>query len=444
MAINKVEYIKDSKVPDFAVAGDEKTINKTTAKTIDEDVKEGNTADLTNAQTKYLNNALNSQDNTTYETGEGEPVPPEDGTEGPEGEEGNDKKAGETEQKGAPSPGASPAEALFGTALLQSTLAMQAILNPLTALGVGIADAAAGALGVTGAALFDNDLSSRLEEANAAGEYIATIQEYIDSLNEEMGFGNTPANEPAGPGAEGPTPTEDTPIDTDLQAKLDELWAEHERLVLAGDSEGAAKIFKEITALLNPQPADKSEETPDIATTNSEAHDIADYTANVADLLAQGDNFGNLAIMNSVALAGAAASSVILAVRSLAIAAEAATIPFIGAALAAKAVAGATLCKVGAGLFTMSSGVMAIKASQEYSCGNKGQEIASALKDLNDPLAKHDSIVASQNNQEQTPETPQIPDTPTVPSGTGDNTGGSGSSGGTGSTGGASGGTSTP
>ena len=53
MAINKVEYIKDSKVPDFAVAGDEKTINKTTAKTIDEDVKEGNTADLTNAQTKY-------------------------------------------------------------------------------------------------------------------------------------------------------------------------------------------------------------------------------------------------------------------------------------------------------------------------------------------------------------------------------------------------------
>ncbi len=32
MAINKVEYIKDSKVPDFAVAGDEKTINKTTAK----------------------------------------------------------------------------------------------------------------------------------------------------------------------------------------------------------------------------------------------------------------------------------------------------------------------------------------------------------------------------------------------------------------------------
>ena len=95
MAINKVEYIKDSKVPDFAVAGDEKTINKTTAKTIDEDVKEGNTADLTNAQAKYLNNALNSQDNTTYETGEGEPVPPEDGTEGENtGVNTNKEKAG--------------------------------------------------------------------------------------------------------------------------------------------------------------------------------------------------------------------------------------------------------------------------------------------------------------------------------------------------------------
>ena len=72
MAINKVEYIKDSSTSGFAIAGDQKVINKQNAQTIEKDVEEKNTQDLTGGQKRYLNNALEGSDNTNYENAGGD------------------------------------------------------------------------------------------------------------------------------------------------------------------------------------------------------------------------------------------------------------------------------------------------------------------------------------------------------------------------------------
>ena len=45
MAINKVEYINNSSTAGFAIAGEEKVINNSSAQTIKKDVDEGNTED---------------------------------------------------------------------------------------------------------------------------------------------------------------------------------------------------------------------------------------------------------------------------------------------------------------------------------------------------------------------------------------------------------------
>lgn len=58
MAVNKVEYVRNSSTPGFAVAGDEKTITKSTANTIQKDVDQGNTEKLDQGQQKYLDSQV--------------------------------------------------------------------------------------------------------------------------------------------------------------------------------------------------------------------------------------------------------------------------------------------------------------------------------------------------------------------------------------------------
>ncbi|MGN1153947.1 MAG: hypothetical protein ACI4S3_07945, partial [Candidatus Gastranaerophilaceae bacterium] len=65
MGVKPVEYKRDSSTQGFAVAGDKKDITKTTANTIKKDVDQGNTQDLDNAQSRYLEQNID-YDNIEY------------------------------------------------------------------------------------------------------------------------------------------------------------------------------------------------------------------------------------------------------------------------------------------------------------------------------------------------------------------------------------------
>ena len=64
--VKPVEYKKDSSTIGFAIAGDQKQITKDNAVTIEKDVKQGNTNDLDNAQSKYLESQIEDVDNIEY------------------------------------------------------------------------------------------------------------------------------------------------------------------------------------------------------------------------------------------------------------------------------------------------------------------------------------------------------------------------------------------
>ena len=111
----------------------------------------------------------------------------------------------------------------------------------------------------------------------------------------------------------------------------------------------------------------------------------------------KGNDYGNIGIINTVALGICTLASTFLAIKA-----------WRGANVfnTAMAIAGAAMCTVASAVFLGASIAMGVKTAKEYSCGNKGQEIASALKELNEPLAQHDNVVANQNNQPS--ETPPV------------------------------------
>lgn len=404
MAVNKVEYINDSKTAGFAIAGDEKTINTSTAKTIEEDVKEGNTEELTKGQKKYLKYSINksSEDNTQYETTPGDDTLPPDGEGEGENPEGNEQKT----QQGGVGNSPSPASMMFGTLLLQSTMVMKEMMNPMTTLGVGIADTVAGAAAVVGASLFDSEYSNRLSEAQAAGEYIGTIEEYVQTIKEDIAAQAANLEDVTEyEDVEPEQPTE--PEVSDTAEELQNLYAELEQAQEAGDQTKIDEITARIQELEGNQeegPEETTGETQEemiarIQATNSEAHDISDYTSSVSKFLKGGNDFGSAGMMNTLALTGAIATSIMMSVKASGIATAMAALPF-GTGAAARAIAAVVLCATGSALFATASAQMAVKTAKEFSCGNKGKELEMSLQQLDEPLVEHDKIVESFAAQE--------------------------------------------
>ena len=175
MAINKIEYKYDSMTTGFASAGEEVTVKKSNAETIQKDVDDNRTEELTGPQQKYLNHCAESaSEDTDYEGGENP-----DGELGEGGEGANGPGAGE----GAQMMAQTGAAMLFGSVALEgiklNTPTMCAWVAPwFGAINLGVAEAS-----IVSAAMFDGDYSQRVSEKSAESEYAATIDETIEALN---------------------------------------------------------------------------------------------------------------------------------------------------------------------------------------------------------------------------------------------------------------------
>lgn len=402
MAINKVEYVNNSSTAGFAIAGDEKVINNSSAQTIKKDVDEGNTEDLSSGQYKFLRAALKNNDNTTYETEPGdETLPPEetstDGTDTPgateetggtgENSESNSKES-ENGNQNAPGGNKSASGSLFGVPLYAATGTLTFVMNTFTAPFVGAANIALAATGMIGAASFDNEFNHRLAEANAATEYMASVQEYIDIINMDIEALGIDQNK------EGSTETvtlellqqqlEEAQANGDQQ-RIDEITSEIEKLQTATDT----------TEETNESAEEATKELPNIeelTAHNNEAKDIHNYTSSVADFLQEGNKLGAMGTMNTSALAMSAVISTALSAKA-----------WLGVNIwtIQNSVMGSAMCKIAAGMFAGAAAIMLGKTVQEFKAGNQGNELQTSLSNLTQPLEAHSQALENLNAKEE-------------------------------------------
>lgn len=415
MAINKVEYIKDSLRAGFATAGEEVTINKSSAQTIKEDSEAGNTENLTSAQNKYLKTVMPQNDNTDYETGDSPESLPEDET---NATQDNKQKSENTTNENI-SAAASTATLMFGAALLTSGKTLSAVMNSVTAPVVGGIDVALAAASIAGVATFDSNYNARMAEKNAAGEYITTLNEYAEKISADLATNqDTTVYEEAGAeaGAAAEEATKDAEAETvSTEEQINQLTAELEQYKAEGNQEKIDEITAKIETLQNggkstegaKEKISPKDMLAQVQANNQEAHDIGGYIGNVASVLQEGTNLGALGTMNAVALAGCSAISAVLAVKA-----------YRGANIftLVQATIGAALCGTAAGIFAGSATAMGIKAANEFKCGNAGKEIQTSMNTLAAPLQQHDTLVSSlaeevKKSEETTEETTETPET---------------------------------
>ena len=434
--VKPVEYINDSTTAGFAVAGDSIEITEQNAATIEKDDKNGNLETLDNTQIKYLDK-FTENDKTDYDNAEGdENLDSVDS----ETQEENKKGNGSSAAAGAATAGTMGALA-FGAAILTNTGNLQNIMNAFTAPVVGGVDVAAAAAGLAGVLAFDKDYSKRLSEASAAGEQINAINQYYETLNQDLealnGTDDNTTYEIAS--EEG---TEETAAEEgesqDIIAILSQLYTQLDKANADNDQAKANEISGKISQietsiLAKIEESETAEETPAAATTegsegaegaegagtaagateapaepaekaeslfehlatnNSAAHEAFDTASNVSSFLKEGNNIGSIGIMNTAALAGCAAISGVLAARA-----------FTGVTIftIAQASIGAALCGAAAGVFTGAAATMGVKAANELKAGSKGNDVYSAVTNLRQPLNAHDSIVEKlQGEQKET------------------------------------------
>ncbi len=189
MAIQPVEYIKNSSTAGFAVAGDEKTITSDNANTIQKDVSQGNTKDLTVAQEKYLDSqvdydTLDYTDEEMQKSGENKID-----TKGEDGESLEEK-----DQKGGAATSVSTAAAGAAAGAMQATLlaAKVTLSDGYTALILSIIASALGAttLAFSFPSTFDSNLEERKTQTSNAENNNNIINGYVDELNTQMDFMN--------------------------------------------------------------------------------------------------------------------------------------------------------------------------------------------------------------------------------------------------------------
>lgn len=386
MAVNKVEYKLASTTTGFAEAGDSVAIKTTNAKTIQKDVEEGCTEDLSNATQRYLNIRLehsNTAEETDYE-GDGEG-----------GEEVLDENGdGEQDSKsGSGVSGGTIAGLVFGQAALAATTALHfPIMNAFTAPIVGMVDLQLAAVSLALTQSFDNEFNHRMSEAAAASEYVAELQEYEEIMNTDIETMTAALEELEATEGETEEAVEETESSeaADGAGELESLQAELEAAQAEGDEEKVAEIQAKIDAITSSL-AEGVEEAEDpieaILMNNESAHLAEDVSTDAAQFLHQGNQLGQLGAINAAQLLGSAVNSGFLAAE-----AWIGATPFIPFTIS-NAITGTVLSGVASGLFTTASALMTVKAVKEFKAAAKGQDIYSELTNMQDPLQQHDELV---------------------------------------------------
>lgn len=411
MAINKVEYIKDSSTSGFAIAGDQKVINKQNAQTIEKDVEEKNTQDLTGGQKRYLNNALEGSDNTNYENAGGDETALDnettDNTSPKHSNTGPGTKEGLTTMGslGAAGAAAGMSGMAFAFAQQQGISIAQVAMNAWAAPIIGGIDLALAAGATVGATMFDSSYSERLSEESAASEYISTIDEYIQNMDIDIQSFIDKVDE----GAETPdVPEEPEEPEADNNEKLVALQAELEEAIANGDEEKANELRAQIEEIKNGEgakvPAKNEEQiAAEVVARNSEAHDIDGYTTDVASFLSEGNVYGKFGAINATALAVCTAGSTFLSVLA-----------WRGANLfnTPLAIAGAAMCIAASATFAAATGLMTVKTVNEYKCGASGNNLMNKLSELGSKFGDHDKIAQKLVTKETSEPEPTVEESP--------------------------------
>ena len=405
MAINKVEYIKDSSTSGFAIAGDQKVINKQNAQTIEKDVEEKNTQDLTGGQKRYLNNALEGSDNTNYENAGGDETALDnettDNTSSKHSNTGPGIKEGLTTM-GSLGAAAGMSGMAFAFAQQQGISVAQVAMNAWAAPIIGGIDLALAAGATAGVAMFDSSYSERLSEESAASEYISTIDEYIQNMDIDIQSFIDKVDE----GEEAPDVPKEP--EADNNEKLVTLQAELDEAIANGDEEKANELRAQIEEIKNGEgakvPAKNEEQiAAEVVARNSEAHDIDGYTTDVASFLSEGNIYGKFGVINATALAVCTAGSTFLSVLA-----------WRGANLfnTPLAIAGAAMCIAASATFAAATGLMTAKTVNEYKCGASGNNLTNKLGVLSSKFGDHDKITQKLVTKETSESEPPVEESP--------------------------------
>lgn len=361
--VKPVEYKKDSSTTGFAVAGDQKQITKDNAVTIEKDVKQGNTNDLDNAQSKYLESQIEDVDNIEYSDDERKNVGK------------NQINTDDTENSSAGNAVGSMG-GMAALAGLQGYLGtLLAATNGWTAPIIGAAYIAEGVLTQQLVKAFDDQYESRMKQLNAKDDTNQTIQSYYDQMAADMDTMTEDAATYADLSEQKVT------ADVDRITQIGALQAQIAVYQAQGDDEKVAEIQAQIAELTKEGEADgtggKIDELQQGLETysgnNAEAVGVADSGATVAEFLGDGQQMGVLAKVSAAILTVGALTGAIIAAKGIAKSGIFSKIP---------AMIGAAICLGGMALYISAASQMNKKGSNEMDCADAGSEMQEYVNNL--------------------------------------------------------------
>lgn len=361
--VKPVEYKKDSSTTGFAIAGDQKQITKDNAVTIEKDVKQGNTNDLDNAQSKYLESQIEDVDNIEYSDDERKNVGK------------NQINTDDTENSSAGNAVGSMG-GMAALAGLQGYLGtLLAATNGWTAPIIGAAYIAEGVLTQQLVKAFDDQYESRMKQLNAKDDTNQTIQSYYDQMAADMDTMTEDAATYADLSEQKVT------ADVDRITQIGALQAQIAVYQAQGDDEKVAEIQAQIAELTKEGEADgtggKIDELQQGLETysgnNAEAVGVADSGATVAEFLGDGQQMGVLAKVSAAILTVGALTGAIIAAKGIAKSGIFSKIP---------AMIGAAICLGGMALYISAASQMNKKGSNEMDCADAGSEMQEYVNNL--------------------------------------------------------------
>ncbi len=389
--VKPVEYKKDSSTTGFAIAGDQKQITKDNAVTIEKDVKQGNTNDLDNAQSKYLESQIEDVDNIEYSDDERKNVGKNqintDDTENTNGLQTAGSMVGSALQVGTGAAASAAMSAPTGAGAVSDISTMASVGEntaaiPWMALAAGAIDLGAGAAALVAVNAFDNQYGDRMNQLEAAGDNNTTIQSYYDQMAADMD-----------------TMTEDAATYADLSER--KVTADVDRITQIGALQAQIAVYQaqgndEMVAQLQAQIAELTKEGEADETggkidelqqgletysgNNAEAVGVADSGATVAEFLGDGNQMGILGTANTALLT---ASGLLMISGTVKAAKAALQVPFLSIPVAsAIAIAGAVMMVAGNAMVLSAAYKMGSKAKDEFKCADAGSEMQDNVNNL--------------------------------------------------------------
>ena len=389
--VKPVEYKKDSSTTGFAVAGDQKQITKDNAVTIEKDVKQGNTNDLDNAQSKYLESQIEDVDNIEYSDDERKNVGKNqintDDTENTNGLQTAGSMAAATAGTTVMSVGASAgavgagAGGIAGYASLTEKAAKTAKV-PWMAIAAGAIDLGVGTMALIAVNAFDDQYGDRMNQLEAAGDNNTTIQSYYDQMAADMDTMTEDAATYADLSEQKVT------ADVDRITQIGALQAQIAVYQAQGDDEMVAQLQAQIAELTKEGEADETGGKIDelqqgletYSGNNAEAVGVADSGATVAEFLGDGNQMGILGTVNSAILL---ISGVNMLQATVDAAKAAASVPWPGnIAAGIVAIAGAAMMVAGNAMVLIAAVKMGSKTKDEFKCADAGSEMQDNVNNL--------------------------------------------------------------